>query len=271
MTPTTTECTSKTYDFGKLGSRPILADFNGGTLTSDAGLLLIKQVDEQFQITQHFAQCFIDRRDPSRIQHHLGDLVTQRVYGIVQGYEDLNDHDVLRHEPMFNIAVGQLESGHSRCAPLAGKSTLNRLEQAPHGDAESLNRRYVRFALNRDAMKTFFVERFVQLTPTKPEHIVIDIDVTDDLAHGQQEQVFFNPYYHHECFAPLLIFCGTHLLAAQLRPSNVDLQQERWRNYNASSLVYGVIGLRLKLRSALIVPMHAMTLWTGAKGKTWIM
>ena len=222
MTPTTPECTSKTYDFGKLGSRPILADFNGGTLTSDAGLLLIKQVDEQFQITQHFADCFIDHRDPSRIQHHLGDLVAQRVYGIVQGYEDLNDHDVLRHEPMFNIAVGQLEKGHPRCAPLAGKSTLNRLEQAPHGDAESLNRRYVRFALNPDAMQTFFVERFVQLSPTAPEHIVIDMDVSDDLAHGQQEQVFFNPYYHHECFAPLLIFSGTHLLAAQLRPSNVD-------------------------------------------------
>lgn len=199
-----------------------MADFNGGELTSDGGLLLLKQVDERFQITRHFSECFSDHRDPNRIQHNLSDLVSQRVYGIVQGYEDLNDHDYLRNEPLFNIAVGQLESGHPRCAPLAGKSTLNRLEQAPHGEAESLNHRYVRFAINPDEMKAFFVERFVQLCPTVPEHTVIDMDVSDDLAHGQQEQVFFNPYYHHECFAPLFIFCGTHLLAARLRPSNVD-------------------------------------------------
>ncbi|KAI9129243.1 IS1380 family transposase [Acaryochloris sp. CCMEE 5410] len=222
MPPTTIESTSQTHQFGKLDAREIVADFNGGSLTSDAGLLLIKQVDELFQITHHFAECFSDHRDPSRIQHNLSDLVTQRVYGIVQGYEDLLDHDYLRNEPLFNIAVGQLESTHSRCAPLAGKSTLNRLEQAPHGDAQSLNHRYVRFAINPDEMKAFFVERFVQLSSTVPEHIVIDMDVSDDLAHGQQEQVFFNPYYHHECFAPLLIFCGTHLLAARLRPSNVD-------------------------------------------------
>ena len=222
MTPTTTECTSHTYPFGKLGTRQIVADFDGGSLTSDGGLLLLKQVDEKFQITHHFAQCFNDQRDPNRIRHPLSNLVTQRVYGIVQGYEDLNDHDYLRHEPLFNIAVGQLESSHPRCAPLAGKSTLNRLEQAPHGDAVSLNRRYVRFAVNPDAMETFFVERFVQLSPTVPRHIVLDMDVSDDLAHGQQEQVFFNPYYHHECFAPLFIFCGPHLLAAKLRPANVD-------------------------------------------------
>ena len=208
--------------FGKLDARQIVADFNGGSLTSDGGLLLLKQVDARFQLTQLFVNCFSDLRDPKRIQHALSDLVAQRVYGIVQGYPDLNDHEQLRNEPMFNIAVGQLESTHPRCAPLAGKSTLNRLEQAPHGNAESLNHRYVRFAINPDAIKAFFVESFIQLSPTIPDEIVIDMDVTDDLAHGQQEQVFFNPYYHHECFAPLFIFCGNHLLAARLRPSNVD-------------------------------------------------
>lgn len=216
------ECPSQLSAFGKLGKRKIVADFNGGSLTSDGGLLLIQQIGEHFQLTQIFAKCFSDLRDPSRIQHALSDLVAQRIYGIIQGYEDVNDHDYLRHEPLFNIAVGQLQSTHPRCAPLAGKSTLNRLEQAPHSNAESLNHRYVRFAINPDAIKAFFVESFVQLSPTTPDKIVIDMDVSDDLAHGQQEQVFFNPYYHHECFAPLFIFCGAHLLAARLRPSNVD-------------------------------------------------
>ena len=213
---------SAPFPFGQLEGRQIVSDFNGGRLTSDGGLLLIKQVDEHFGITQAFAQCFTDQRDPNRVKHPLPDLVTQRVYGIVQGYEDLNDHDYLRDEALFNIAIGQLESPAAGCAPLAGKSTLNRLEQAPHGDAASLNRRYVRFALNPDAAESFFVEQFVQLTPKVPAELVLDLDVSDDLAHGQQEQVFFNPYYHHECFAPLFIFCGTHLLAAKLRPSNVD-------------------------------------------------
>ena len=222
MTPAKTECTSAPFTFGQLEGRQIVSDFNGGSLTSDGGLLLVKQVDEYFGLTQAFAQCFTDYRDPARLKHPLSTLIAQRVYGIVQGYEDLNDHDHVRHEPLFNIAVGCLKSPAAGCAPLAGKSTLNRLEQAPHGDAVSLNHRYVRFAINPDAMKSFFVERFVQLSPSVPEQIIIDMDVSDDLAHGQQEQVFFNPYYHHECFTPLFIFCGTHLLAARLRAANVD-------------------------------------------------
>lgn len=222
MTPSITECTSAVFNFGKLAGRQIVSDFKGGSLTSDGGLLLIKQIDERFGITAAFTQCLSDQRDPHRIKHPLLNLVTQRVYGIVQGYEDLNDHDHLRHEPLFNIAVGQLEPPAAGCAPLAGKSTLNRLEQAPHGDAQSLNRRYVRFAIDPTAMESFFVEQFVKLNPEVPNEIILDLDVSDDLAHGQQQQVFFNPYYHHECFAPLFIFCGTHLLAAKLRPSNVD-------------------------------------------------
>ena len=131
MTPATTECTSAVFNFGQLEGRQIVSDFNGGSLTSDGGLLLIQQIDEHFGITQAFAQCFTDQRDPKRLKHPLFNLVTQRVYSIVQGYEDLNDHDYLRHEPLFQIAVGQLESLAAGCAPLAGKSTLNRLEQAP--------------------------------------------------------------------------------------------------------------------------------------------
>lgn len=130
MLPTKIESQPGTYHFGQLGHRQVIADFSGGQITSDGGLVLIAQFDRYYRITERFARCFEDHRDPKRVQHSLNDLIAQRVYGLVQGYEDLNDHDCLRTDPMFGIAVGKLESQHPRCAPLAGKSTLNRLEQA---------------------------------------------------------------------------------------------------------------------------------------------
>lgn len=156
------------------------------------------------------------------MQHPVRDLIAQRLYGLVQGYEDLNDHEQLRHDRMFGIVVGKLESEHPRCAPLAGKSTLNRLEQAMHVEGDLSEQRYVKFTVNPQAVEQLLVQVFIEQQPQQPQQIILDMDVSDDPVHGTQEQSFFNGYYDHECYAPLFIFCGRHLLAAKLRPSNVD-------------------------------------------------
>jgi hypothetical protein len=222
MTPTKTECSAQIYSFGQLERRQVVADFSGGQITSDGGLILVAEIDRRYQISERVAACFTDQREPGRVQHELSDLVAQRLYGLVQGYEDLNDHEQLRHDPMFGIAVGKLESEHPRCAPLAGKSTLNRLEQAMHVETDLSGQRYVKFCVNPGQMESLLVQLFIEQQGKEPKQIILDMDVSDDPVHGNQEQTFFNGYYDHECYAPLFIFCGRHLLAAKLRPSNVD-------------------------------------------------
>jgi hypothetical protein len=222
MTPINTEYTAESYSFGQLHRRPVVANFSGPEITSDGGVILISQMDQHYRISERLAGCFTDQRDPSRVQHELKDLIAQRLYGLVQGYEDLNDHDQLRHDRMFAIAVGKLESEHSRCAPLAGKSTLNRLEQAMQIECDLSEQRYIKFSLKPEGIEHLLVETFIEQTPIPPKQIILDMDVSDDPVHGAQEQSFFNGYYDHECYAPLFIFCGRHLLAAKLRPSNVD-------------------------------------------------
>jgi hypothetical protein len=222
MTPTKTECSAQTYSFGQLERRQVVADFSGGQITSDGGLILVAEIDRRYQISERVAECFTDQREPGRVQHELSDLVAQRLYGLVQGYEDLNDHEQLRHDPMFGIAVGKLESEHPRCAPLAGKSTLNRLEQAMHVETDLSGQRYVKFCVNPGQMESLLVQLFIEQQGKEPKQIILDMDVSDDPVHGNQEQTFFNGYYDHECYAPLFIFCGRHLLAAKLRPSNTD-------------------------------------------------
>lgn len=213
----------KPLAFGQLDRRAITADFEGGHISSDGGLLLIKQLDEHYGISRRIAECFTDNRDASYVQYPLQTLVSQRLYGLVQGYEDLNDHEQLRHDPMLGLAVGKLESGHGRCAPLAGKSTLNRLEKSHRrDDSEAANSRYVKTALDAAQLEDVFVDIFIAKTPTPPEVLIVDMDVTNDATYGQQENAAFNTYYHQECYAPLYLFCGRDLLAARLRPSNVD-------------------------------------------------
>jgi Transposase DDE domain group 1 len=221
MTPMKTECSAESYDFGQLDRRSVMADFSGGQITSDGGLILSVETDRYYRISEQFAACFGDQRDPHRIQHQLSDLIAQRLYGLVQGYEDLNDHEQLRHDPIFGIALGKLESHHARCAPLSGKSTLNRLEQALHVSSDLSQERYVKFTVNPEAVEQLLVQLFLSQTQTPPRQIILDMDVTDDPVHGTQEQAAFNGYYKHECYTPLLIYCGRHLLAAQLRPANV--------------------------------------------------
>ena len=222
MTPRSTHCIPEQFTFGRVQSRQVIVNFKGGTVTSDAGLMLIAALDQKRQITSRFAACFQDYRTPSRVEHSLETLVAQRVYGLVQGYEDLNDHDQLRQDPVFAVAVGKLSATDVACAPLAGKSTLNRIEHCP---AEVTNRqqsRYHRIGHDPKAIERLFVELFLESYRQPPQQIVLDLDVTDDQVHGNQELAFFNTYYNGVCYAPLYIFCGKHLLAAKLRASNCD-------------------------------------------------
>jgi hypothetical protein len=222
MTPTKAEFSAEQYFFGEVDRRRVVADFNGGQLTSDGGLILVSEIDRRYRISERVAGCFTDYRAPARVQHELSDLVAQRLYGLVQGYEDLNDHEELRHDPMFGITVGKLESEHERCAPLAGKSTLNRLEQAMHVATDLTEQRYVKVCVNPTEMAALLVEIFLEQQGKEPQQIILDLDVSDDAVHGKQEQAFFNKYYDQVCYAPLFIFCGRHLLAAKLRSSNTD-------------------------------------------------
>lgn len=222
-----TECISSVSQhplmFARLDRRPVVADFKGGHISADGGLLLIEQVDHRYGISERIASCFTDHRDPTRVDHSIQEMVAQRLYGLVQGYEDLNDHDVLRHDPMLAIAVGKLESRRGGNAPLAGKSTLNRLEKSYRRDgSDAVNPRYVKTEINPEQLEQVFLDIFFAQHSHPPRVVVLDMDVTDDETHGQQEYAVFNGYYHSTCYAPLYIFCGRHLLAARLRPSNVD-------------------------------------------------
>jgi hypothetical protein len=222
-----TECNGQTYLFPAEISRQIVARFDGGTITSDAGGLLLQQVERQTGVLRQFAACFTDHRHPDLIEHTVTELVSQRVYGLALGYEDLNDHDELRHDPLLAVLVGKPDpTGQDRVDPrdrgkaLAGKSTLNRLELTPVGaNAES---RYKKIVLNNPRAERLFTEFFVQSYPSAPQEIILDLDATDDPIHGEQLGRFFHGYYQNYCYLPLYIFCGEHLLWAQLRPSDID-------------------------------------------------
>jgi hypothetical protein len=205
VTPISTQCIPEQFHFGRVESRQVIVNFNGGTITSDAGLMLIAELDQKRQITSRFAKCFQDYREANRIEHSLKTLIAQRVYGLVQEYEDLNDHEQLRYDPTFAVALGKLSATNVACAPMAGKSTLNRIEHCP---AEVTNRhksRYHRIGHDPKAIEKLFVELFQESYSQAPKEIVLDLDVTDDQVHGHQEQAFFNTYYDGVCYAPLYI------------------------------------------------------------------
>jgi hypothetical protein len=222
MTPTSTDCIPEQFKFKRVESRQVIVNFKGGTVTSDAGLTLIADLDQKLKITSQLAACFQDYRQQNRVEHSLESLVAQRVYGLVQGYEDLNDHDQLRNDPMFALAVGKIIGEGTQPVILAGKSTLNRLEHCPETETNRVESRYHRIGHNTTAIEKLFVEWFLESYTKRPRTIVLDLDVTDDQVHGEQEGAFFNTYYDGVCYAPLYIFCGKHLLVAKLRPSNVD-------------------------------------------------
>jgi len=213
-----TQCTAELFEFEAVGRRAVQAAFDGGHVTSDAGALLLSRLDGAVGLIERFANCFEDKRNPQLIEHTVKTLVGQRVLGLALGYEDLNDHDQLRHDPLLGAAMGKLQARRSDCEALAGKSTLNRLEHAPKGESE----RYRRIGHAPQAIEALFVDLFLQAHAQAPERIVLDLDATDDPLHGNQEGRFFHGYYGHYCYLPLYIFCDRHLLVAKLRPSNID-------------------------------------------------
>ena len=211
-----TQCNTKPLEFEPHGRRRVVADFDGGPITSDAGALLLREVDRHLSVSDQVAACFTDYRDPRRIQYSLRTLIAQRIVGIAQGYEDLIDHDQLRHDPLMALLS---ENGPgSDSPPLAGKSTLNRLEHAPTEGPG----RYHKIDHDPDALQALLVELFIQAHPQPPEEIILDLDATDDPLHGEQEERFFHGYYNGYCYLPLYIFSGRHLLLALLRPANID-------------------------------------------------
>jgi hypothetical protein len=212
-----TECNPNLFAFAPVEGRAVVASFDGGRITSDAGALLLGAADRVLGLTRRFAACFKDHRDPAFVEHSVRTLVTQRIVGIALGYEDLIDHDELRHDPVMAVLAGKLEATRSDCAPLAGKSTLNRLERSR---AEPT--RYAKIAADTAAIEALPVDLFVDAHAKPPKQITLDLDATDDPLHGQQEGRFFHGYYDCYCYLPLYVFCGRHLLAAKLRRSNID-------------------------------------------------
>jgi hypothetical protein len=212
-----TECSPGLFEFAPVEGRQVVASFDGGRITSDAGGLLLGGADRAIRLSKRFASCFIDTRMAELVEHSVGTMVTQRVFGVALGYEDLIDHDELRHDPVLAVLVGKLEAGRADCAPLAGKSTLNRLEL---GRAEPT--RYHKISHDAAAIERLFVDLFLEAHQRAPEQIILDLDATDDPLHGHQEGRFFHGYYDCYCYLPLYIFCGRHLLAAKLRRSNID-------------------------------------------------
>jgi hypothetical protein len=195
----------------------VVAAFDGGAVTSDAGGLLLSATDRAIRLVDRFAGCFSDQRRPDLIEHEVRTLVSQRVFGIALGYEDLNDHDQLRHDPLMATLIGKLSAHRKDCAPLAGKSTLNRLELSRPEPTK-----YHKISHDPAAIETLFTTMFIEAHPKAPKQIILDLDATDDPIHGHQEGRFFHGHYDGYCYLPLYIFCGRHLLASKLRPSNID-------------------------------------------------
>ena len=212
-----TECSRDLFGFAPVEGREVVAAFDGGAITSDAGGLLLGATDRAIAMMERFAACFHDERRAHLIEHEVVTLVGQRVFAIALGYEDLNDHDQLRHDPIMAVLAGKLEARREDCAPVAGKSTLNRLERSKLEPT-----RYHKISHNPIAIKRLLVDLFLEAHKQAPNEIILDLDATDDPVHGNQEGRFFHGYYDCYCYLPLYIFSGRHLLAGKLRRASVD-------------------------------------------------
>ncbi len=222
-----TQCSQKPFRFHPLVRREVQGRFDGGAITSDAGGLLLREVEKRTGIIARFAVCFRDHRVKEQVEHTVKELVAQRVYALALGYEDLNDHDQLRQDPLLAVLAEKPDpTGESRTRErdrgkaLAGKSTLNRLELTKA--AVEAKERYKKIAMDQAAVGRLLVEVFLEAHENPPPEIILDLDATDDPVHGNQEGRFFHAYYGHYCYLPLYIFCGELLLCARLRPSNID-------------------------------------------------
>jgi hypothetical protein len=212
-----TQCSRDLFGYEVVDGRQVVAAFDGGQVTSDAGALLLGAADRALGLVRRLAGCFTDGRAPELVEHTVATMLMQRICGIALGYEDLLDHDELRHDPVLAALAGKLEARRKDCAPLAGKSTLNRLEHAP-----LVPSCYHKIGHDGAAIEGLFVDLFLEAHQTPPKEIILDLDATDDPLHGHQEGRFFHGYYDCYCYLPLYVFCGRHLLAAKLRRSNID-------------------------------------------------
>ena len=224
-----TECSPDLFGFARVEGRAVVASFDGGAITSDAGAVLLGSTDRAIRLVNRFASCFQDSRVAALVEHEVRTLVGQRVFGIALGgacpragqrpdpWKDLIDHDTLRHDPVMAVLAGKLEARRRDCAPVAGKSTLNRLELSC-----PVATRYHKISDDGAAIERLFVDLFLEAHAKPPKQIILDLDATDDPIHGHQEGRFFHGYYDGYCYLPLYVFCGRHLLAAKLRRSNID-------------------------------------------------
>ncbi len=212
-----TECSADLFGFARVEGRAVVAGFDGGRMTSEAGAMLLGATDKRIRLIELFAGCFTDHRAAELVEHTVASLVRQRVLGIALGYEDLIDHDQLRHDPVMAVLGGKLEAKRSDCAPLAGKSTLNRLELSRAEPS-----RYHKISYDAGLIEAVFVDVFLDAHSAPPAQIILDLDATDDPLHGHQEGRFFQGYYGNYCYLPLYVFCGRHLLVSKLRPANID-------------------------------------------------
>ena len=222
-----TQCIQEQMVFQQLGRREVVGRFDGGMISSDGGGMLLREVERCFGILKRFAGCFRDYRDRQRTEHSLQTLISQRVYGIALRYEDLNDHDSLRHDVMMGVLCEKSDpSGMERARKrdqgkaIAGKSTLNRLELTPEQANEKS--RYKKIVAHGDQIDDLMVEVCIQAQPIAPKEVVLDVDATDDRIYGNQEGRFFHGYYGDYCYLPLYIFWGEYLLCARLRVASED-------------------------------------------------
>ena len=220
LPPTPTECNPKLFAFEEVERKAVVAAFDGGAITSNAGALLLGQVDRGLGLVRRFAACFTDRRDPRFVEHRVETLVGQRVFALALGYEDLNDHDELRKDPVMAVLAGKLSAGRADCEALAGKSTLNRLERIPkrHGA------KYHKIDFDQSALDALLLDMFVEAHrgEPRPKSIVLDLDNTDIPLYGNQEGRYYHGHYQNYCYLPLYMFCGRYLLLARHKRSNVE-------------------------------------------------
>jgi hypothetical protein len=208
-----TECNQSSFGFEACGKREIVARFDGGTISSDGGAFLLRQTDQRLNLLPRLAECFLDGRNQKQVEHSILEMLSQRIYGLALGYEDINDHEQLRTDPVFGILAGRGELDE----PLAGKSTLNRMELGT-----GTKDRYKKITFWKDAMDELLVKVFIESHQKAPNEIILDVDTTDLPLHGKQEGRFFHGYYDSYCYLPLYIFCGKQVLCARLREANHD-------------------------------------------------
>jgi hypothetical protein len=207
-----TECIQESFTFTGHFSRRVQAEFTAGRVSSDGGALLLREVDQRINLLGRLSSCFSDGRSPVLVRHQLSEMLAQRIYGLALGYEDLNDHEQLRSDPLLGLLAGKRELDE----PLAGKSTLNRLELTGRSS------RYHKISYLAESMDRLLTDLYLESHSAAPSQIVLDLDATDIPLYGHQPERFFHGYYDSYCYLPLYVFAGDQLLCARLRPANQD-------------------------------------------------